>query len=83
MRIYLQKPVDRGVIAKDLGRLGLGDPIDHSIRKRSPSFGERRQGVNNVADGSELNEKYPHVMTMLPKIYPMSEPLFCSVPEQI
>jgi hypothetical protein len=83
MRVYLNQLIDGGIVAKDLTRPGLSDPIDHGVRIRTPSLGKSREGVNDVADGSELDEKDPHVKTMLPKISAMFEPLFCSVIEQI
>ena len=83
MRIDLKYSIDRRIVAKDLGRPRLGDPIDLGMRKGTPSVGQSRKSVDNVADGSELDEKYLHVKTMLPKIDSMSEPLFCSVPEHI
>lgn len=83
MRIYLNQLIDGGIVAKDLTRPGLSDPIDHRIRTRTPSLGKGRKGVDDVAYGSELDEKNSHVRTMLPKITPMFESISCSVLEQI
>ena len=83
MRIYLDQPVDSRTVAQYLRRFDLGDPIDRRIWIGTPSLGESREGVNDVADGSELNEKDAHLMTMLPKMISMFEPIFCGVPEQI
>lgn len=83
MRIYLQQPVDGGIVTQYLAGLGFSDPIYNRIRIRTPNFGQSRKGMNDIADGSELDEEDPHVMTMLPKILTMFEPIFCSVPEQI
>ena len=83
MRIYLNQLIDGGILAKDLTRPGLSYPIDHRIRTRTPSLGKGRKGVDDVADGSELDEKDPHDMTMLPKSVRFFESISCSVAVQI
>ena len=83
MRIYFYKLVDGRIVAQDLAGFRLRDPIDGRVRIRTPNLGKGREGVNDVADGSELDEKDPHVSSMLPKIMTMFEPISCSVPEEI
>lgn len=83
MRIYFKQPVNGRIVTEYLARFMFRDPINNRVRVRTPSLGKGRQGVNDVADGSELDEKDPHVKTMLPKLPAMSEPLFCSVLEHI
>lgn len=67
MRIDFDQAADHRIAAKDLRRAFLNDPINLDIGELSSNRRQRRQRVNNIANGSELYEQDPHVTSMLPK----------------